>query len=100
MWKARTPTRTMRKQGESAKNRSRRRFLKVTGRAAGAALLSPLNALAHVGAAIARNAPARSDFPSSHQPVGSADYTLHIKSSPIEIARGRILSATTYNGQF
>lgn len=90
----------MRKHEEPAKNRSRRRFLKATGRAAGVALLSPLNALAHVGAAIARNTLARSDFPSSHQPVGSADYTLHIKSSPIEIAHGRILSATTYNGRF
>ena len=29
-----------------------------------------------------------------------ADYTLHIKTSPIEIAPKRIISATTYNGQF
>jgi FtsP/CotA-like multicopper oxidase with cupredoxin domain len=29
-----------------------------------------------------------------------ADYTLHIKSSPIEIAPKRIVSAITYNGQF
>jgi FtsP/CotA-like multicopper oxidase with cupredoxin domain len=28
------------------------------------------------------------------------DYTLHIKNAPIEIARKRILSAITYNGQF
>src|SRR5579863_2826299 len=31
---------------------------------------------------------------------GSADYTLRIKVSPIEIAPGRIISTTTYNGQF
>ncbi len=31
---------------------------------------------------------------------GSADYTLHIKTSPFEIAPNRIISATTYNGQF
>src|SRR5215467_914157 len=30
----------------------------------------------------------------------TADYTLHIKASPIEIAPKRIISATTYNGQF
>src|SRR5215471_17347024 len=30
----------------------------------------------------------------------TADYTLHIKTSPIEIAPKRIISATTYNGQF
>ena len=30
----------------------------------------------------------------------AADYTLHIKTSPIEIAPQRIISATTYNGQF
>jgi FtsP/CotA-like multicopper oxidase with cupredoxin domain len=30
----------------------------------------------------------------------SADYTLHIKASPIEIAPKRIISAITYHGQF
>ncbi|MGA8144905.1 MAG: multicopper oxidase domain-containing protein [Candidatus Acidiferrales bacterium] len=30
----------------------------------------------------------------------SADYTLHIQNSPVEIAPNRIISATTYNGQF
>jgi FtsP/CotA-like multicopper oxidase with cupredoxin domain len=30
----------------------------------------------------------------------AADYTLHIKAAPIEIATGRIVSALTYNGQF
>jgi FtsP/CotA-like multicopper oxidase with cupredoxin domain len=35
---------------------------------------------------------------SQAQPL--ADYTLHIKASPIEIAPKRIISAITYNGQF
>jgi FtsP/CotA-like multicopper oxidase with cupredoxin domain len=41
-----------------------------------------------------------------HEPGGSlqestrADYTLRIKTSPLEIAPKRIVSATTYNGQF
>lgn len=30
----------------------------------------------------------------------SADYTLRIKTSPVEIAPRRIISTTTYNGQF
>lgn len=30
----------------------------------------------------------------------AADYTLHIRSSPVEIAPKRIISAITYNGQF
>ena len=34
------------------------------------------------------------------QGATSADYTLHIKASPVEIAAKRIISATTYNGQF
>jgi FtsP/CotA-like multicopper oxidase with cupredoxin domain len=32
--------------------------------------------------------------------AAKADYIVHIKNSPIEIAPNRILSATTYNGQF
>src|SRR5262249_46154717 len=34
------------------------------------------------------------------QPDGAADYTLTIATTPIEIASNRILSVTTYNGQF
>ena len=33
-------------------------------------------------------------------PLAQPDYRLHIKASPIEIAPNRIVSATTYNGQF
>ena len=32
--------------------------------------------------------------------AAAADYTLRIKSSPVEIAPNRIISMTTYNGQF
>jgi FtsP/CotA-like multicopper oxidase with cupredoxin domain len=60
---------------------SRREFLRTTGMAAGAILLSPR----HLFAAGAEAA---------------ADYTVRIKAAPIEIASDRILSTITYNGQF
>ncbi len=65
---------------------SRREFLKATGLMVGAALLSPKTALG------------QSD--SSARESGAPDYTLHIKTSPVEIAPNRIISVTTYNGQF
>jgi FtsP/CotA-like multicopper oxidase with cupredoxin domain len=71
---------------------SRREFLK-TGVAAGALLLSSKAAVPH------GEAPAQSSEPASSK-SGSADYTLHIKASPVEIAPNRIISVTTYNGQF
>ncbi|MGB9464536.1 MAG: multicopper oxidase domain-containing protein [Candidatus Acidiferrum sp.] len=74
---------------------SRRRFLKTTGLAAGALLLSP------------KGSPAQPESIAQSSGSGAtpsdfvdADYTLHIKTSPIEIAPNRIISATTYNGQF
>jgi len=67
---------------------SRRRFLKETGTLAGVQL-------------------AAASFPLSLSALGlrsqdqtRADYTLHIKTSPIEIAPKRIVSAITYNGEF
>jgi FtsP/CotA-like multicopper oxidase with cupredoxin domain len=67
---------------------SRRAFLQTAGLTAGAILLpetrSPIAA-------------AMSSSPEGSDP---ADYTLHIKDSPVEIAPKRIISATTYNGQF
>src|ERR1700756_1371317 len=33
-------------------------------------------------------------------PGGAADYTIHITVSPVEIGPKRIVSTTTYNGQF
>src|SRR6516164_1463622 len=58
---------------------SRRSFIKTASLAAGAALLS--------GADYSPDA-------------GRADYTIRIQTNPIEIAPNRIISMTTYNGQF
>jgi FtsP/CotA-like multicopper oxidase with cupredoxin domain len=74
---------------------SRRRFLKAAGLTAGAALLSSGNVVAESG-----KLPQSGDSPAASPESGSADYTLHIKTSPLEIAPNRILSTTTYNGQF
>ncbi|MGC2287722.1 MAG: multicopper oxidase domain-containing protein [Candidatus Acidiferrum sp.] len=74
---------------------SRRRFLKTSGFAAGALLFSPKAGAAHAQPLADENGGATS--PSE---LIKADNTLHIKNSPIEIAPNRILSATTYNGQF
>ena len=60
---------------------SRREFLRTTGLAAGALLFCPKNVFATDG-------------------ESAADYTLHIKAAPIEIAPDHILSTITYNGQF
>jgi len=73
---------------------SRRKFLKVAGLTAGAVLLSSGNVVAESGiSSQSSESPAPSDS-------GSADYTLHIKTSAVEIASNRIISAATYNGQF
>ena len=62
---------------------------------AGAVLLSSVNVAAECGGPTQS-----SDSPASSSESSSADYTLHIKTSPVEIAPNRIISATTYNGQF
>jgi len=74
---------------------SRRRFLKAAGLAAGAVFLSSGNVVAESGML-----PQSGDSPAASSESGSVDYTLHIKTSPVEIAPNRIISATTYNGQF
>jgi len=74
---------------------SRRRFLKAAGLTAGAAFLSSGNVVAE-----STMPPQSGDSPAGSSESGSADYTLHIKTSPVEIAPNRIISATTYNGQF
>jgi FtsP/CotA-like multicopper oxidase with cupredoxin domain len=51
-------------------------------------------------AARSSSEPAESVARGAHGQSGAADYTLRIQTSPIEIAPGRILSVTTYNGQF
>src|SRR6266481_614024 len=71
-----------------ALNIPRRRFLTGTGGFAGvelarASLQLPFSA-----------------FIAGSQDQTRADYTLHIKTSPVEIASKRIISAITYNGQF
>jgi len=60
---------------------SRREFLRTTALAAVLVLVRPKSILA------AESEPA-------------ADYTLHLKAAPIEIAPNQILSTITYNGQF
>ena len=73
---------------------SRRQFLKMTALAASGVCLSPIQTVAEsVLSPPTGNLLAQVDS-------GSADYTLHIKTSPVEIAPNRIISATTYNGQF
>ena len=73
---------------------SRRDFLRAAGGMVGAAVLSP-NATSQSDAPIKRSA---ADTVTGES--GSPDYTLHIRTSPIEIAPNRILSLTSYNGQF
>ncbi|MGA7292087.1 MAG: multicopper oxidase domain-containing protein [Terriglobales bacterium] len=73
---------------------SRRRFLKAAALATGSALLSPRDVIAKSPVA------SRSTDSPTPSPARAVDYTLHIRASPIEIAPDRILSITTYNGQF
>ena len=77
------------------RSESRRRFLKAAGLAAGAALFSSGPGFAESG-----TSGQGSDSSARSADWGPADYVLHIKASPIEIATKRIISATTYNGQF
>jgi FtsP/CotA-like multicopper oxidase with cupredoxin domain len=74
---------------------SRRRFLKATGLAAGTMLLSPKASLVPMAAAMPRG-----EWNAAQNETGAADHTLRIKDSAIEIAPKRIISLTTYNGQF
>jgi len=74
---------------------SRREFLKTAGMTAGAALLSGADSLAQPEIAYLQDQSSRTAAASE-----SADYTLRIKTAPVEIAKDRILSLTTYNGQF
>ena len=74
---------------------SRRQFLKSIGLGAGAFVLSTQRSLAQTALATLRN-----DTFSPLNESDPADYTLHIQTSPLEIAPKRIISTTTYNGQF
>jgi FtsP/CotA-like multicopper oxidase with cupredoxin domain len=66
---------------------SRRNFLKTTGALVGSSLLHNPRPL--FGQAAANQAP-----------DAKADYTLKIATTPLELAPNRIVSVTTYNGQF
>jgi FtsP/CotA-like multicopper oxidase with cupredoxin domain len=68
----------------------RRTFLKSAAATAGAALLpnAPL---------VARTKTARTNSNDNQSP---ADYTLNIATGPLELAPKKIISVTTYNGQF
>ena len=74
---------------------SRRRFLKAAALSAGAVFASSGTVVAESGLSTQSN-----DSHAASSESGFPDCTLHIKTSPIEIAPNRIISATTYNGQF
>jgi len=74
---------------------SRRKFLKVAGLAAGVVLLPAGTAVAASGISTQSN-----DSTGTSSESSSPDYTLHIKTTPVEIASKRIISVTSYNGQF
>ncbi len=67
---------------------SRRNFLKAAGVLAGASFVP--STIAHAGEQA--NATSQTESP--------ADYTIRIAASPVEIAPKKIISTTTYNGQF
>lgn len=68
--------------------KSRREFIKTVGLVTGAELLTKEEALG------------QAQMPVASTESTSADHMLRIKTSPIELAPNRIVSATTYNGQF
>jgi len=70
---------------------SRRNFLKTAVVAASSALAAPT--FAQMPASLNPE-----EGPSSNS--GKADYTIRIAATPLEIAPNKIISATTYNGQF
>jgi FtsP/CotA-like multicopper oxidase with cupredoxin domain len=70
---------------------SRRSFLKTAGVVAGGVLVP-----AAISQAPASPNPANGTFPNQ----GTPDYTIRIAASAVEVAPKKILSVTTYNGQF
>src|ERR1700751_6402119 len=71
---------------------TRRNFLKATGATVGATLLSPPGLLSRSRVA--------GENGTAPQDEGPADHSLTIATTPIELAPNRIISGTTYNGQF
>lgn len=76
---------------------SRRQFLGAVGWAAGAKLSPTRRGLDSVRSPSSPNAAPAGKFAGEST---SPDYTLRIKTSPIEIAPNRIISTTTYDGKF
>jgi FtsP/CotA-like multicopper oxidase with cupredoxin domain len=70
----------------------RRTFLKAAGATAAASVLSP--------PFLAQSVTPAAENKSIPQSEGPADYTLTIATRPLELAPKRIVSVTTYNGQF
>lgn len=70
---------------------SRRNFLKAAGVVAGSALVAP---------AVAQMPASPNQGEGSSPDSGKADYTIRIATTPVEIAPKKIISVTTYNGQF
>ncbi len=68
---------------------TRRSFLKVAGVVAGGALVPSMSDLAYA-----------SNQASEGSSQAAADYSIRIAATPIEIAPKKIVSLTTYNGQF
>jgi FtsP/CotA-like multicopper oxidase with cupredoxin domain len=82
---------------------SRRRFLKTAGMAAGAFFLPDVTSLAETPAASYSHTVQTRDAAQSSQAAATqakADYTLRIRTVPIEIAPNKIITLTTYNDQF
>jgi FtsP/CotA-like multicopper oxidase with cupredoxin domain len=77
---------------------SRREFLKTTGTVAGGALLRP--AITTSSALDALDAPDAPDALDRSRVRAVADYRIRIAATPIEVAPDKIISMTTYNGQF
>src|SRR5690242_10263288 len=69
---------------------SRRNFIKTAGVAAGGVLVP--SGRVDARASVRRNVEGADE--------GSADYTIRIAASAVEIAPKKIISLTTYNGQF
>src|SRR5581483_3612067 len=79
------------------RDESRRNFLKTAGLTAGAIVFSRSNGFSQVQN---QDQAQQSQSSSASADSNSADYTLHIQTAPVEIAKGKFLSMTTYNGQF
>jgi FtsP/CotA-like multicopper oxidase with cupredoxin domain len=71
---------------------SRRKFVQAASALAGGSLIAPT-----IGCKPPETSSSKGAAP---QPSGPADYTLTIAVTPVELAPDRIISTTTYNGQF